>query len=201
MKCFLIALVMGFSGELLAADIKKGIYASLSAGYYEFQDVNNPSTGILFTSTIDKDYNLSFKAGMSFQTGILVGFNYNMNKWTQEYKTETSQQDQTYDFKSYGPMLGVIFKDFHLIGTYYLSGEFEYTSKTTPGSTSTRHYSEGSGYQVDLGYSVKVSSSVMIGPQITYWKAKYKRADGLANNAVDSDRSFILFGMHVSGIF
>jgi hypothetical protein len=70
-----------------------------------------------------------------------------------------------------GPSIGLIMHGFNLIATYHalmVEREYKQTSSTTKRK-------DGSGLQVDLGYSMDIGSGFGLGPQISWRSIEYKK--------------------------
>ena len=66
---------------------------------------------------------------------------------------------------------------YHL--SYYLSSELKYADDTT--------FQKGSGFQVDIGWKMKIRRSIYFIPQMTYRKLSYTEvAIGSSETEVDS---------------
>lgn len=77
-----------------------------------------------------------------------------------------------------GPSVGYYKSGFFLVGTYYLYGEKDLTN-------GSGKYAGASGYQLDLSYTVPITPTIRIGPQLTYHYYKYSEIEvsGVSNPA------------------
>ena len=81
-----------------------------------------------------------------------------------------------YTRTSYGPSIGYNGQNAYIHFSYLFSSEFD--SGTVL---------EGDGYQVDIGYMLKLTGKLMVGPQITYKTFQYDETDtGAVANREDT---------------
>ena len=66
----------------------------------------------------------------------------------------------------FGPSIGYYNSGFLIVGTYYLYGERDLTN-------GSGKLAGVKGYQLDLSYSVPITSTLLIGPQLTYYSVEF----------------------------
>ncbi len=107
-----------------------------------------------------REARLDTKVGYVFDFGLFAGAQ--LNYATGSFSAAASTQDA--DTTSYlaGPTIGYScsLTGLFLSATYHVAGS---TNITGSGK-----YEKATGYQIDLGYPMKVSESVKFGPQLTY---------------------------------
>lgn len=95
---------------------------------------------------------LDFRLGYVLESGIYLGGLYSIH----------DQQLFQGGSDSYmGPSLGYYNSGFLIAGTYYLYGERDLTS-------GSGKFAKVNGYQMDLSYSIPVTDTFLLGPQLTY---------------------------------
>lgn len=124
-----------------------------------------------------REAHLDTKVGYVFNFGLFAGaqLNYSLGS----FRSSASTQDA--DTTSYlaGPTIGYScsLTGLFLTATYHVTGS---TNITGSGK-----YEKATGYQIDLGYPMKISDDVKFGPQLTYRNIDLKDGTGgLANKEI-----------------
>lgn len=86
----------------------------------------------------------------------------------------------------FGPSVGYYNSGFFIAGTYFLYGERDLTN-------GAGKYAGVSGYQVDVAYTVPVTESLRIGPQLTYHSIKFDEL--LAPGGIGTPSDYALTGL------
>jgi len=94
--------------------------------------------------------------------GLMVGVTYNV--WS---KTVSSGSTTTYSNTDYGPSVGYLTSNWHVLGTYLYSAKYSIES----GGTTTYG---GTGMQLELGYHWS-SGALMFGPSLIYSTRTYSK--------------------------
>ena len=77
--------------------------------------------------------------------------------------------DVEFTRSSYGASIGYVSDGWFLMGHYFIKSEYEVGSNAK--------YTDGSGFQADVGYWFKAFSQLSIGPQITYRTLSYEKLE------------------------
>lgn len=170
-------------------------YASASIVYFEVTGMptykqtnirgsNHPTLGGNVTDSINPSGGIGYDArgtlGLTYG-GFMVGFGTNLS-YTPEKGDPTAAiegTDISLTTLEYGPAFGVVYKGFHLVGTWILSGnrklsDRRYDSAGTDTGNITYQEKIQTGYQVNLGYAFSVSSKFRIGPSLIFRKRTYE---------------------------
>lgn len=71
---------------------------------------------------------------------------------------------------AYGPAIGYMADGMRLVFSYFISAENTFKYSSTSNKTI---YSDGSGYQFDIGYGFKVGANAFVGPNLIYRTFSY----------------------------
>lgn len=82
----------------------------------------------------------------------------------------------------FGPSVGYYNSGFLIVGTYYLYGERDLTN-------GVGKYAGAKGYQLDISYSVPITKSISMGPQLTYHTVEFDEIQSSGNSS-PTDYSF-----------
>ena len=112
---------------------------------------------------------LDFRLGYVFDFGLYVGGLYSIH----DYDLLSDSSDSYF-----GPTVGYYWKGLLVAFSYYLYGERDL-------SNGAGKYSSVNGYQLDFSYTVFLTESFGIGPQLTYHSIKFSEIEvaGLASPA------------------
>lgn len=100
---------------------------------------------------------IDLRLGYVMDMGLYIGGMYSLH----DYDLLTDSSDSYF-----GPTLGYYNAGFFIAATYYLYGERDL-------SNGQGKYSDVSGYQVDVSYSVPVTDTFLIGPQLTFHNIEF----------------------------
>lgn len=164
-----LGLVAGLlvSTSALAAGGMEGFHVGLSALKY---DTTYESSG---TTSKDNRTFLDFKVGYLTSSQIYFGGIYS----SYSQNTDTNSPARTATGLSIGYHNQGFFADFN----YFLMSEYQSGATTT--------WKDGSGFGLDFGYNVMMSSNFYVGAELTYKTLEYKKinvggADVSATNKV-----------------
>jgi hypothetical protein len=115
-----------------------------------------------------------FRLGYILPLGILVGGTYAMESGT---GVRSGGNETSLIGKRYGPSLGIVFDTLNFVGTYFMAGDYE----TKDGSTNYK-YTEGTGYQLDLGWTWMLANKIGMGPNIVYKNLNYTKRTAVSTN-------------------
>ncbi len=140
-----IALVLTF--VLSAQPGSSAFLFSPSITHMEHSEENgtNPERNVKMTL-------IDLRLGYLMDFGLYIGGLYSL----QDYEL---LQDSSDSF--FGPTVGYFNSGFFAALTYYLYGERDLTD-------GSGKYSDVSGYQLDISYSVPIAEDILMGPQLTY---------------------------------
>jgi hypothetical protein len=152
----------GSNGFMLEAN---GIYYFTTEGG---NPPNNPNTTVtreLLDALFGYHFNLFF-----------IGANYSYDAIVTSGNNSATSTDS---FRGYGADFGIITQGVELIFTYYFMGNGTRLGGI-PGSVVD--YTNGSGYQIRLGYLFDVGSGWAIGPSLTYKSLTYSTTNNISAN-------------------
>lgn len=147
------------------------IMFSPSVTYMEQKENNNNAESDIKLTVID------LRLGYVMDMGLYLGGLYSV----QDHDLLTDSSDSFF-----GPSIGYYNSGFSVIGTYYLYGEKDL-------SNGTGKLSKVSGFQVDLGYAVPITPTVLIGPQLTYFTYEF---DEIEVGGFAGPNEYKLSGLH-----
>ncbi|MNK01174.1 hypothetical protein D3C87_189690 [compost metagenome] len=128
-----------------------GVMLTANAFMYNQKIDNNGTEAEANTSIYD------IKLGYLGGSGLYLGAIYSLKN--------TDDGTNKKDGSAYGGSIGYIgSRGFFIQGHYLASAKFD-------------RYSDGSGYQADFGYMTSVSSSVLLGVELSYRSIEYKKDD------------------------
>lgn len=161
---FLVVLGLFFTVVTAQAEI----VFSPSFSYFKTEDESGGVTVETEVSTYD------FKLGYVHPSGLFLGGMYQMR----------AENDN--DGSAVGPTLGFShYSGFYALFTYFLMAEQDLSD--------TRTLTDGMGPQVDLGWVFPITSSFLLGPQISYRSIGYdKEENSGVESTADYTRSEIL---------
>ncbi len=94
---------------------------------------------------------IDLRLGHVMDFGLYLGGLYSIH----DHNTVANSSDSYF-----GPSIGYYNSGFFVVGTFYVFGERDLTN-------GTGKYTDVSGYQVDISYSVPVAEGILVGPQLT----------------------------------
>ncbi len=140
-----IALVLSF---VLSAQTGNSAFLfspSITHMEHSEETANNPERNVKMTL-------IDLRLGYLMDFGLYLGGLYSL----QDYELLRDSSDSFF-----GPSVGYFNSGFFAALTYYLYGERDLTN-------GSGKYSDVSGYQIDISYSVPVAENILMGPQLTY---------------------------------
>ena len=176
MKSMILGILAGFGFAQAAHAQSTGFVISPTAFYYSFKEQTS-------TTNTDKVSALYYdlRVGFILSNSLYIGGIYSsMNR---DYEGSGTKKRT-----SLGASLGYFSPSgFYVMGHYYFQSEYNDFGSTV--------LNKGSGFQADLGYFFSVSSSVRIGPQITYRSFSYGQIQngGVSTSASLSHNELIPF--------
>jgi len=160
-----------FGTSFAQARSSSGVMVTANAFMYNVTTQDTPGTKVDSKMSI-----YDFKVGYLTGSGLYLGGLYTMRN----QENGTSE-----DGKALGASLGYVGAEgFFIKGHYILSAERE-------------EYKEGTGVQADFGYLTSVTSTFMVGVELTYRSIEYKKNDGIPS--LDSRKQEELFPMLTVG--
>lgn len=120
---------------------------------------------------------VDLRLGYTFDMGLYVGGLYSI----QDHNLASVDSSDSY----LGPTIGFYKSGFLIAGTYYFYGEKDLTD-------GSGKRSKVSGYQVDLSYTVPLTKSLRIGPQLTYYAIDF---DEIEVNGFAQSQEFSFSGI------
>lgn len=139
------------------------------------------TTQVATESGVGADFRTTL--GYTFTSQLIVGLTYNMYSLTTTRAAVSGGSDGLSEKTSkseYGPTLGYNFGNFRMLLTYFLSATKQLDRKNVDSTEATTgdvtiKNSEGSGFQLSMGYSFRFGSSFDIGPSLVYRNVSYKK--------------------------
>ncbi|MCC6276496.1 MAG: hypothetical protein IT289_01125 [Oligoflexia bacterium] len=160
-------LALGFVGS--QAQAAKG-----GSGFVLAPDVMYTNDNLQLSATSKSDTSrieVGGRVGWKFSSPLYLGGIYVMDNTSTKPASGASTESNV---SGYGASVGLITDNgFALIAHYVISSEFRSVTGSTPASKIT--YSEGSGFQVDIGYHWMVGSKLRIGPEFSYSSLNFKK--------------------------
>lgn len=143
----------------------QGVKIGLSALKYDVRSEGSTLGNGEYKNTY-MDYKLGYLSNTLYFGGVYSSYN-------RETSGSTTKRSLT------GATVGYHNNGFFLDGTYYISGEVELPTLTKVKS--------GSGYAIELGYEVMVSSSAYLGLEGVYKSISYTKVVSSAGTESDAD--------------
>lgn len=143
-----------FAQQQAAAEPGGAFILSTNVGVFSQQSTEGTSESKL--SVTNGDVNLGYLFSSGFYLGAFYG---SKNQETDSTKPRGSH---------YGGSLGIYSGGWFLNGHYLTGGTLEKTSTDTS-------WEEGSGYQVDLGYQMRVAGHFFVGLQLSHRSLTYEK--------------------------
>ena len=166
---------------VFSAAAQSAIHFSPSITYLEQSEDDgvNPERDVKMTI-------IDLRLGYVMDFGLYLGGMYSLH----DYDLLTDSSDSYF-----GPTVGYYNSGFFIAATYYLYGERDL-------SNGQGKYSDVSGYQVDVSYSVPITETVLLGPQLTFHNIEFGdlQISG-ASNSVDYKYSGISPYFNLTFIF
>lgn len=132
---------------------------------------------------------IDLRLGYTFDFGLYIGGLYSIH----DQALLTSGEDSSDSY--FGPSVGYYYKGLLVVFSYYLYGEKDLAN----GSGKMQGVN---GYQLDVGYSVPVTDTIHVGPQLTYHTIKFDEiSSGVGSNTINYEFSGISPYFNVTFIF
>lgn len=121
--------------------------------------------------------------GYTFSNQLVVGLTYNYYSLTTTRAAVNGGSDGLSEKTSkseYGPTIGYDFGNFRMLLTYFLSASKQMDRKNTDSTETTTgdvtiKNTNGSGFQLTMGYSFSFGSNFEIGPSLVYRTVSYAK--------------------------
>ena len=126
-------------------------------GLYYFYTQQTSSTTITNTREVINP-NLGYHFNM-----LYIGAAYDYDAFIQ---AQTNQPTLTSSFRSWGAAVGLMTDNVYLRFTYFFSSIGTLNAGGNPGTS--QDLTNGSGYQIELGYMFDLGSNFKLGPDLTY---------------------------------
>lgn len=174
------------AGCCLSTTVWAGGYIDLSLGITTDSLESETSSSTNENTTLAPDIDAT--VGYSFK-GAFIGAKYFTHKQSktanQDFNTYTITADQVGTTSGVGITAGLVKNGLSLLYTHINGASQNATVKTRRNSSfdsslnanaeSTVELSDGSGYQVDFFYGIRINKAVYFGPKLSYSTIKYEK--------------------------
>lgn len=121
---------------------------------------------------------IDLRLGYLMPGGFYLGGIYGIDSGTgRSESTTTTDTDRS--ASRLGASVGFVMGGFNLLGHYFLTAQ----ESDKRSSTVTDKYTEGSGMQLDIGWSFPLTGTILFGPQITWSNMTYKSRERTSGGA------------------
>jgi hypothetical protein len=146
------------------------IYGGLNLFYWQ-STIDNGTSQSTVTYTLP-----GITVGWYGTTPLFLGLTYNSWSVTSSNSPGTTT---TQTLTDYGPTVGYLAPNWHLLATYLYSATYTVNS----GGSSITY--TGNGFEVQLGYRFSLGSNVSLGPSLIYTTRTYTQMTSPANQALN----------------